>query len=496
MNKTNSFVKYFKLINKSINNLLERNLNKLKFNNLINIARSNKLILTFVAVFILSISYLLLPNFYKKNEISTELKKELSNKFNLDFNFYDSLDYNFFPRPHFTSNKSTIQFEQTKISNIKKIKIYVSLKNLYSLKNIKVNDVVLENANFELNKFNYNFFTKLLDNNFSASNLKIKNSNVFFHNYEKEVLFINKIKSMEYYYDENQFKNVLYSTNEVFNIPYNLEISNNKKEKKLFSKLNLILLKLQFENEIDYKNDIKIGTANIIFKKLKSNLKYKTNKNFFEFNYFDKIESSKFYFNGLFNFNPFYSSIEGKVNELNLFYLFDKNAFIAELFKTEIFNNKNINFELKINANKVFANTNFENIIFNSRINEGLIDIDNTKFKWNDYINFEISDSLIFVKNDELTLDANLQINIIDDNKFFKFLVTPKKYRKKIKKINLNLVYNFDQNTADLTEIRINDKLNKKVNIILNNLSLKLNNLHNKIYFKNLLNDALKAYEG
>ena len=73
-----------------------------------------------------------------------------------------------------------IQNKQNKTSKIKKITVYVSLENLFSLKNIKINKVILENANFNLNSQNYNFFINLLDNDFSYNNLEIKNSNIFF----------------------------------------------------------------------------------------------------------------------------------------------------------------------------------------------------------------------------------------------------------------------------------------------------------------------------
>ena len=33
-------------------------------------------------------------------------------------------------------------------------------------------------------------------------------------------LFINKIKNLKYYYDQNELKNVLYSENEIFNTPF------------------------------------------------------------------------------------------------------------------------------------------------------------------------------------------------------------------------------------------------------------------------------------
>ena len=76
MAKQNSFVKNLKNISKSINSLLEQNLNKLKFDNLKKVVSNNKIILTFVALFILFISYLLLPTLYNQNDISKKLKNE------------------------------------------------------------------------------------------------------------------------------------------------------------------------------------------------------------------------------------------------------------------------------------------------------------------------------------------------------------------------------------------------------------------------------------
>ena len=59
MSKTNFFIKYFKNINNFINNLLEKNLNKLNFKNSGYLFKNNKIILSFVAFFVIFISYLL-----------------------------------------------------------------------------------------------------------------------------------------------------------------------------------------------------------------------------------------------------------------------------------------------------------------------------------------------------------------------------------------------------------------------------------------------------
>ncbi len=496
MAKQNSFVKNLKNISKLINSLLEQNLNKLKFDNLKILASNNKIILTVVAVFIFFISYLLVPTFYKQDDISKELKNELLSKFNLDFTFNQKLNYNFFPRPHFTSEDSFIVKNQKNIAEINQIKIYVSLDNLFSIKNFNINEVILEKANFELNNKNRNFFFKILNNNFLDANLKIKNSNFFFRNSEKEVLFINKIENMNYYYDQSELKNILYSENEIFNIPFSLEVIDHEDEKKLYSKLNLDLAKLQIENIFNYNEDTKSGSATLEFNKTKSLISYKTNENFFEFIYHDSSDNQKYIYNGKLNFKPFYSVFEGSANEIDFSYLFGINAIIAELLKTEIFNSKNIDFKLNIKANKIQNIQNFTNLYLKSKIQEGLIDIDDTKIEWKDSSIIKLTDTLIFVKDGKLYLDGKSQINITNVQNIYKFLLTPKNFRKKIKIVDFSFSYSFDEKAVMINDIMIDGKYNQNVNNGLNNIYFRGSSMQNKIYLKNMINDLLKAYVG
>jgi len=496
MAKQNSFVKNLKNISKSINSLLEQYLNKLKFDNLKILASNNKIILSVVAVFFFFVSYLLLPTFYKQDDISKELKNELLSKFNLDFTFNQRLNYNFLPRPHFTTIDSSIVKNQKNIAEINQIKIYVSLDNLFSIKNFNINEVILDKANFELNNKNSNFFFKILNNNFLDTKLKIKNSNFFFRNLEKEVLFINKIKNMTYYYDQSELKNILYSENEIFNIPFSLEAIDYDEKKKFYTKLDVNLTKLQIENIFNYEKDIKSGTANLLFNKNKSSLNYKINKNFFEFNYYDELEKKKFLYNGKFNFIPFYSTLEGDTEEINVSYLFGKNAIIAELLKTEIFSSKNIDFKLNINANKIQNKRDFINLFLKSKIQEGLIDIDDTQIEWKNNSIIKLTDTLIFVKDGKLFLDGKSQVNIKNVKNIYKFLFTPKNFRKKIKTIDFNFSYGFDEKVMVLSDIMIDGKYNQEVNEKLNSIYFRGSDMQNKILFKNMTNDLIKAYAG
>ena len=182
--------------------------------------------------------------------------------------------------------------------------------------------------------------------------------------------------------------------------------------------------------------------------------------------------------------------------ELNLSYLFNSNSIITQLIKTEILNNRNINFELKIKANKLSNYNSFVNIILNSKIEEGLIDINNTILDWGNFANLKLFNTLIYVKEGELILNASSEINIDESNKIYKFLLTPKNLRKKIKKVDLNFTYNFDRKIVGFEDIKVDGKFDKNVNKTMKNISINNGDLQNKIYFKKLLNEAIKAYAG
>ena len=301
---------------------------------------------------------------------------------------------------------------------------------------------------------------------------------------------------MEYYFEPTELKNFFYSENEIFNIPFSIKSFFGKDNNQILSLININLIKLKIENELSSKKETKIGKSQVTFNNLKRIFEYQIENNSLNFHLFDKIEQPKVTYKGNFNFKPFYASLGGDLEEINLNYIFSTNAVIAQLLKTEILNNKNIDFKLNIQADNLYNNSNFRNINLNSKIQQGLIDTDNTKFKWKDIVDFELLESLIFVRNGELILDGKLLIEINDYNELYKYLLTPKNYRDKISKIDLNFTYNFDKKTAQLKDIKIDNKINKEVNKILNNLILKKDKIRNKIYFKNILNKAIKIYAG
>ncbi|WP_440613887.1 hypothetical protein [Candidatus Pelagibacter sp. HIMB1748] len=496
MNNLKFIASFFKKFSKFINNLLEKNLNKLNVYNFKSLLINNKIFLSIVALIILFLSYLSFPNIHNKEEVASEIKKNLKNKLNLEFNFQEELDYKFLPRPHFTSYNSSINFKDDEITEIKKFKVYVSLENLFSLKNIKLNHVILEEANFNLNKENYNFFYNLLDGNFNDFKFEILKSNVFYRSLENEVLFINNIKNAKFFFDPRETKNILDANNEIFNLPYSIKVFDDKIEKTIHSKINIETLRLEINNQTSYDDTNYLGFSEINLINTKSLFEYKLNDNLFEFKFFDKLQNPEFSYTGKFNFKPFYSNITGNTNKLNFSPLFSSNAIIKELLKTEILNNKNIDFYLIISGNSIKQFDDFKNILIKSKIQEGLVDIDQSKMTWKNNIDFEFLDSLIFVKEGKLILDSNVEININNINELYKFLLTPKKLRKKISKVNVNFTYLFDEKNIKVNNIKVDGKTLEKSNYTFEEILLKENNLQNKIYLKNLLNEVIKNYVG
>jgi len=453
----------------------------------------NRSLLLLIGIIIVALSYLSIPYFYNTNKLINKVEQELSKKLNIDFSLSKDFRYNFFPRPFFTFQKVSFLNQE---KNLGEIKVNISPSQLFFSKDIKIGDATLQNVSFSVNKKNYNFFIDLLKNDYSNFEFEIKNSNIFYNNIKDDILFINKINKIKYYYDKKKFSNFLIAESEIFNIPYFMKIQNNFENKEIENSINSDLLKLKIKNQFSYKNIEKKGLMKILYNKRKSNLEYSLSKNLFKFSYSDKLIEPNFVYKGDINFKPFFSESSGNLKEINSNQLLNPNSVLVQFLKTEILNNKNLNIKTSINANQIKSYADLINLILKVKISEGLIDINETSLSWLDYVDFKISDSLLYVKDNNLILDAFIVIKINDYNEVFKFFQTPRNYRKKIKKIEFNLNYNFDQLSAKLNDIKIDNFIHEEVSKNLNQLIFKDNKLQNRIYFKNLMNQAIKNYAG
>ena len=500
MSKHNFFAKFFKKTSIFINSLLKKKLNKLNFlfekDKFLTFLSFKRGFMFLSALIVLTFSYLSIPNFYDTSNLINNIKNQLYKDLNIDFSLSEEFSYNLFPKPNLTFQEIKFLNQDKKFASVDEMKIYISFSNLFASNDIRIKNINLNKVNFDLNKKNYNFFVKLLNSNFSNFNLEIENSKIFYRNIENEVLFINKIDQLKYYYDLKDNKNTFVANNEIFNIPYTVELKNHKDEKKILTKVNFDFLKLQVKNILSYKQIQKNGLIEFTYNKKKSEGTYQLNNNLFNFNYLSKSLDNDFKYEGIINFIPFFSKISGDIDIINLNKLFNPDAILVQLFKSELLNNKNLNINVIINAEQIIPFRDLNNLVFKIRIEDGLLDISETKFSWLDYVDFQIFDSLLYVRDNNLVLDSNISIDIHNSSEVYKFFQTPRNFRKKINKIKFNFVYNFDQEITNLSNIEIDNLVNPEVNKILDQFISKDTILQNRIYFKSLINEAIKSYAG
>ena len=108
----------------------------------------------------------------------------------------------------------------------------------------------------------------------------------------------------------------------------------------------------------------------------------------------------------------------------------------------------------------------------------------------------KVGEKYLYLNNNNLILDGKLLANIKNDKEIYKFLQTSKSLRPQINKLEFYFNYNFDQQYIDLNTIKINDKISEKINNNLEKIILQKNKLQNKIYFKNIMKQAIEAYVG
>ena len=168
----------------SINNLLESYFNRLRRFILdakrLRFDKNNKVFLLIVSTIYLTIVYFLIPTAYNKGLIQKEIKNQIYQKYSMVVKFNNNIQYNFFPKPHFSSKNLFVMNDKKKIGEVKNFKIFIDFKNFFKFNQIQTKDVILDKADFKLEKSDLNFFTNFLKTEPHRNKINIKRSNLFF----------------------------------------------------------------------------------------------------------------------------------------------------------------------------------------------------------------------------------------------------------------------------------------------------------------------------
>jgi hypothetical protein len=115
---------------------------------------------------------------------------------------------------------------------------------------------------------------------------------------------------------------------------------------------------------------------------------------------------------------------------------------------------------------------------------------------WKDDLEIIMNEGLLNYDGNEIYLTGKIIINANNINDFYKSFQINKKYRKDIEKIELDFVYNFNENKFRFDNVRIDNAANEKLDRFIDSHNFDEKTFVNKIIFKNFINNFFISYSG
>ena len=495
MNKLNLIPKKLKQRFLSINDSIESIFNKLKYlkSNLKkgNIIKNNRVFFGIAAVVILTLSYFLLPTIHDKDVIQSKIKNHVSKKYNFEVKFNEKIRYGLLPKPHFVSKNLIVLKNGKEIGIIKNFANYIGLGNFFSVNDLELKDISIIDADFSITIEDLVFFEEFLKTEPNENRIIFKNSNIFFKTEDGEFLFLNKINNSKFYYDSMNLENVSVSKNDIFNIPYKLTIKNNKYRKELFVNFNSKKIRLNIENTTNYSEEIKEGIVELLFINKKKSLNYEITENSIKFLSEDKKDLG-----GYIDFKPFYLNVDLAYNGISTKNLFRNDSLLVDLIKSEILNNQNLNVNINLNIKDITNIDELNNLNLAINLEQGDITLSKSKILWKDDLEIILNDAVISYDDNEIFLLGKLLVSAKNIDDFYKSFQIKRNDRKKIKQMELDFVYNFNENKFSFDNVRIDKKSNQKLDNFIEEYNSNENKFFNKVTFKNFVNEFFSNYDG
>ncbi len=450
----------------------------------------NFILISSISSVFLYLIYLSIPSFYK-NDLHIKLVEDLQKSFNQDLSLPKNIKYSIIPKPHFIySDVKFLDKDETKISNfaeIKKLKIFISQKNLFNKEKIKSKYIVIEDGNFYFNKNNLknlNFIFKSKIN----SDILIKKSNLFYKNNNKELVTLLSSKDIEIKYDKKIQKNSILLIGKIFNTPIKIQSVIDFISKKNNTNILLKDLKLKIKNESIYKK--KYSSYNQI-KSFRTNLNSKI-----------KIDENRFYIKSIesnfqliplnytmdIDLDPFSFNAAIQLDKIN-FNKLGSPIIIEDLVKNFILENDVLNGNIFFKIDEIKNNKLIDDLDLLLNLNFGKISFKKSEFKIKKIGNLNILSNSFQLDDNRLNFNGNFNLEVKNEKNFFKKFMIPKKNRFPLKNIQIKSMYSFATNKFYIDKITFN---NDKKNIIY----LQFEEIDNWAKFKKLVQNSTAFYSG
>ena len=403
------------------------------------------LVIVFFIIFFGTAIFFSIPTFYDYKKYNQKIEEAIKNEYKITIQNLDKISFKFIPSPHLLIKNADLKIKSNEkdiISKLNNIKIFISITELYKSESFKIDEIVINKANFYINNESLNNFINNLKKSI-VNKIKIKNSTLFFKDKSNEIILISKIKKLDYFNDLINKKKILNINGNIFDSNYSFKYFID------YEYPNVQNLNLEFKNpNISFNNKISENNSSNDKKKLGNlDIKFLNNKNSINYEIINKDvkfinkneKNLNFDVNGIVNFKPFNFNLDIDLKKIKL-----EN--IEKLFYHFFFNRKNkynnLSGNIKLNFNtidyKIF-NNGYINLFFeNSQVS-----LNEKIFNINDIATAEVID-YEYLDNEQQLLEMKVKIKINHTEKFNRLLFNYNK--NKIKTDNLYFTYQFSPN--------------------------------------------------
>ena len=491
-NKQIPFKKKIVHLNNSIESFFDKfkdlrkfNQNKKKIHYL-----NSKLSVSIALIILLFFSYFFIPAFYNKDEIKRLLINQISNRYDIDIKFNEKINYGLFPQPYFYTKDLNILFEDNILGKSNYVKFFISYNNFFSLKKLEIKDLIFKNTEFITNSDNIYFFNKTLNNLKMENKIIFKKNKLFFKDNNDDLLFLSKIKKIDFFHDDTNQLQKLNSEFEIFNIPLKLSVSRNDYDKKKLIQLSSRKIRLDTKTSIEHFGKDINGTFDILFFNKKNSFNYKIKNK--TLNFLSKNKN----FDGSLNFKPFYFHSNLSFDYVSQKKIFNNDILIYDLLNTDLLYNPNLNAVFNIKINKVEKFEYFKNLNLKIVLGDKKIIANDFDVKWNESVSLRSKDIEFLNDKNEKKIVGEIIFDFNDVEKFFRYFQIKRNYRNVFNQIKTDFVYDFNENQIYLNNLVVDDKSNEKIESFIEEYNKKDKNLFNKVTLRNFVKDFFKIYAG
>jgi len=418
---------------------------------------SSKFILPSIIVFFTVILFLSLPVLLKYKSIQNKIEKKVSSEFKINLKNLDDISFKFFPKPHYLVKKANLDLntkdDKSSIIETNNLKIFITIKNIYSKKNISIEGIEIDDANIyfklkDILDFRNHLYYKI------NKPIYIKNSKFFLQDIKNKTILISPISKMNYFINNKNNSKELKIKGNLFDINY---YSSWKRfydnPKYSFNEIKLKNPNLFIKNSFSLEDkSIFRGKSSINFLNEDFIINYLMKDNKIFINSSNQIKNQKIKLNSIIELEPFFFDATINIDQKDTNFLIDYLLNFILNLKEENLGNVNGKLTLVVN--------NLKNSIINSgninlSIKEKKIKLEKSLFEIKDI--GKVRSVFRYYENKGDLIFASENIFEITNKKEFsrKFQVSLKNV-KNINRIYFDLEKNIDNGEISISNIYLN----------------------------------------